>query len=159
MGGYRSGASLSATRATEPGRQSTSSMSRSSDRPSPDTVLIVEDEDDIRELLAGLLEADGYRVLRARNGQEALALLHGPRRPCLIVLDLMMPVMDGRAFLRARRADPAASRLPVIIITAYGQDVDFAGLGAAGLVPKPFDLDALLAMVAAHCPRSGSPAA
>src|SRR5689334_22102592 len=101
-------------------------------------VLVVEDEADLRQLLAGVLEGDGFRAVTARNGYEALHLLRdGAVHPCLILLDLMMPGMNGWSFLRQRRADPALADVPVVIVSAYGQNVDASQLGAVDLLAKP----------------------
>jgi CheY-like chemotaxis protein len=107
--------------------------------------MVVEDDFAIRETLRELLEDEGYRVLWASNGQEALALLEH-RSPRLILLDLMMPVMDGREFRLAQRSDPALARIPVVVISAdHALEQKVAGLAVDGWLAKPFELDALLA--------------
>jgi CheY-like chemotaxis protein len=116
-------------------------------------ILIVDDDDDIRELLAEFLEDEGYRVVTARNGLDALGRLRaGGAPPCLILLDLMMPVMNGFQFLEAFRSDPALALIPVAVVSAHG------GLGpseraaiAAPIYAKPLDLDALLEVVGRLC--------
>jgi CheY-like chemotaxis protein len=115
------------------------------------TILVVEDDDDIREGLREILEAEGYRVVIAHNGQEALecAELH---RPALILLDLMMPVMDGFAFievLRRTQGEPSAS-IPVVLVTAAG-DTATAHLSGMPMLPKPIDIERLLQVVAERC--------
>jgi CheY-like chemotaxis protein len=110
----------------------------------PHVVLVVDDDADIRDLLADALEAEGYAAVSARHGAEALERIR-QLRPDLIVLDLMMPVMDGRSFLAAKNRDPALSGIPVIAMTA----ATWNGVeGAVTLLKKPFDLDAFLADVA-----------
>lgn len=108
-------------------------------------VLVVDDDVDIREALSDTLEHRGYAVVTARNGREALDFLRSRRPPAVILLDLMMPVMDGYEFLEARQSDPALSAIPVVIISA-GQGVDRARLGtSAPVLSKPVRLAELLA--------------
>jgi CheY-like chemotaxis protein len=107
-------------------------------------VLVVEDDDDIREMVTEVLTQDGYRVTAAPNGADALeqALL---RRPDAIVLDLMMPVMTGWQFMRVKRWYPALAGVPVVVVSAstYAPPED-----AAAFLQKPFDIDTLRATVA-----------
>lgn len=115
-------------------------------------VLVVEDDFDIRGTIRLALEAEGYTVATAENGREALEYLRGVGVPCLILLDLMMPVMDGWAFRAAQRADPGWARVPVVVISADGRASQKArALGAADGLSKPIDLDALLDTVKRHC--------
>jgi CheY-like chemotaxis protein len=113
---------------------------------------VVDDDPDIREAVQDILSFEGYTVLQADNGREALELLNRqpPVRPCLILLDLMMPVMDGEEFVGHLRKDPALASLPVILVTASGRSM-FPGIRA--IIKKPFEMDELLATVAAHCAR------
>jgi CheY-like chemotaxis protein len=92
-------------------------------------------------------------VVWAANGHEALARLHGGRpMPGLILLDLMMPVMDGWEFLVAQQDDPALARIPVIVISAdHALRHEVAQLEVAGYLPKPFEYDALLDTVQRYC--------
>jgi CheY-like chemotaxis protein len=105
----------------------------------PGPVLIVDDDFDVREALADLLVDEGLSVVTAADGAEAIKLLrtlHVP--PSIILLDLMMPVMNGYAFLEEQRRDPALSSIPVAVITA-GHGVDRARLGnSITVVSKPF---------------------
>jgi phosphate regulon transcriptional regulator PhoB len=122
-------------------------------------VLIVEDEPDIRELLAFHLERDGYLVTRASTGAEALRQVRSAR-PDLVVLDLMLPEMDGLEVCRRLRADSATAALPVIIVTAKGDEVDRVvglELGADDYVVKPFSPKEVLARVRAVLRRSRAP--
>ncbi|HEX9242986.1 MAG TPA: response regulator [Anaeromyxobacter sp.] len=109
-------------------------------------VLVVDDDPDILDAICDILEAEGYRVARARHGGEALERIEA-ERPALILLDLMMPVMDGVSFAQALRARPAVSDLPIVVISADGNRQRAAPVGAAGYLAKPFDIDSLLAHV------------
>ena len=110
-------------------------------------VLVVDDDKMLREVLIGALEDEGYTVRAARNGREALVLLE-QWRPDVILLDLMMPEMDGWAFRSRQLQLPAWADIPVIVLSAgpnlrYGVD----SLRSTAIFPKPFDLDLLLAAV------------
>jgi len=120
----------------------------------PHPVLIVEDDEDIRESLIELLDDEGYEARGVSNGRDALALLAGPdARPCLIILDLMMPIMDGRTFREEQLRRSDVSAIPVVVISAY-KDVEtrLDGLDVSDCLPKPLDLGALMGVVRAHCP-------
>jgi CheY-like chemotaxis protein len=110
-------------------------------------VLVVDDDPDILDAICDILDAEGYRVSRARHGQEALDQVDS-QRPDIILLDLMMPVMDGVAFSQALRLRPAVRDVPIVVISADGNPQRAAAVGAAGYLAKPFDIDALLAQVA-----------
>jgi two-component system, chemotaxis family, chemotaxis protein CheY len=112
-------------------------------------VLVVDDDSDILDAISEILLADGYRVARARHGLEALQQMD-VERPRLILLDLMMPVMDGITFahaLRARRGPDA--HVPILVISADGTPDKIAQVAATAFLPKPFDIDTLLARVGA----------
>jgi CheY-like chemotaxis protein len=116
--------------------------------PSSRPILVVDDDPDIREAVREVLEFDGHEVVLKANGREALdALPHLPE-PCLVLLDMMMPVMDGAAFLQHFRRIPAYNTIPVILCTA---SIHAPPPGAQGLLGKPFELDALLALIQEHC--------
>ena len=88
-------------------------------------VLLVDDDPDIRETLSELLDANGYEVLEAENGQIALDVLKNtPRFPCVVLLDLSMPVLDGREFLRRRASDPILRKIPVVVVSGSNQPAD-----------------------------------
>jgi CheY-like chemotaxis protein len=114
-----------------------------------DVVMVVEDDYAIRETLRELLEEEGYRVTQASNGAEALARLRdsdGP--PTLILLDLMMPVMDGWEFRDAIAGDPRLAEIPVIVISAdHSLDKKVSAMRVQGWLAKPFELGQLLAAV------------
>jgi CheY-like chemotaxis protein len=113
-------------------------------------VMVVDDDDDIRETLTGLLEDEGYTVCACSTGQEALDALRAGALPRVILLDLMMPVMDGVEFRRAQLADPRFADIPVILITAAGlervQRQDFSEV-----LRKPLKIDRVLDLVAGYC--------
>jgi CheY-like chemotaxis protein len=117
-------------------------------------VLVVEDDFDIRESLMGFLEDHGYQPIGAAHGQEALQKLGGPDlRPCMILLDLMMPIMDGRAFRERQLQQPGLSQIPVVIISASAEGEQTAReLNMAAHFPKPLNLKALLQVVRDLCP-------
>ena len=111
------------------------------------TILIVEDEQDIRELLAYNLEKEGYATVQAADGKEGLELARS-RKPDLILLDLMLPKMDGLAVCRELERDSGTVRIPIIMLTARGEDVDrILGfeLGADDYIAKPFGMMELIA--------------
>jgi CheY-like chemotaxis protein len=110
------------------------------------SVLIVEDDHTTRELLGLLLQRAGYCVAQAGDGREALEILEHGRKPDVILLDMMMPRLDGWGFLEKRAANPELGPIPVVISTAVpdaGRDWA-ANLGARGCVVKPFDVSTLL---------------
>jgi two-component system, chemotaxis family, chemotaxis protein CheY len=116
------------------------------DRP---LVLVVDDDPDILEAICDILSGEGYRVARARHGVEALERVK-EERPSVILLDLMMPVMDGAAFVEAMRASGGAFDIPIVVISADSSPQRAVAVGARGFLAKPFDIDALLAQVAAN---------
>ncbi|WP_242392800.1 response regulator [Anaeromyxobacter oryzisoli] len=120
-------------------------------------VLVVDDDPDILDAICDILEGERYRVARARNGLEALDRV-GEELPAVILLDLMMPVMDGLAFATAFRKQPLARSVPIVVISADGNPQRAAALGAAGFLAKPFDIDALLSRVSDVAGASPSPA-
>jgi CheY-like chemotaxis protein len=114
------------------------------------TVLIVDADDDIRDTLRLALELQGYEVLMAADGKEALDLLRTRPRPGLILLDLMMPVLDGWEFVKELDRDPTIADIPIVVITAYA---DRARPVPRSLltIEKPLDLINLLDVVKRHC--------
>lgn len=110
-------------------------------------VLVVDDDPDILEALAEILEVEGFESRRARNGKEALDKL-GPRTPDLILLDLMMPVMDGWEFAQKLRAISNFDAPPIIVLSADRNVAAKAReLGAVAYLSKPFELEELLQLV------------
>jgi len=123
-----------------------------SDRP----VLIVDDSADVREILSLLLEGEGYPTLCADSGDAALDLLQHGAQPFVILLDWMMPGMDGEAVRAELRADPRTASIPVVVVTASPQLGGHAPADGTTLV-KPFDADELLHVVGEHHGRSWPP--
>jgi CheY-like chemotaxis protein len=113
-------------------------------------IMIVDDDVDIRNTVANILEDEGYRVAKAGNGQEALAYLTTPGapRPDLILLDMMMPIMDGATFHERQQQLPQIATIPVVTFTAFGAPADIAW--AAGRLSKPLRLETLLSLIAKH---------
>jgi CheY-like chemotaxis protein len=115
-------------------------------------VLVADDDLDLRESLRLALELNGHEVDEARNGQEALERL-ASEPPCVILLDLMMPIMDGWQFRRRQLADPVLAAIPVVVISAMPAELQRAHeLAAQRIFIKPFDYDELLETVATICP-------
>jgi CheY-like chemotaxis protein len=114
------------------------------------SVLVVEDHEDLREMLVALLQTEGFDVLTAQNGAEALERLHD-ELPSVILLDLMMPVMAGDEFRRRQLADPRLRDVPVICMTAaHDGAVRAARMGVDAYFQKPVDFDRLIGAVHAH---------
>jgi CheY-like chemotaxis protein len=115
-------------------------------------ILIVEDDPDLARLMAEVLDAAGYRTAIAANGREALEPLRMNNRPDLILLDMMMPVMDGWAFREEQRKLLEAASIPVVVVTADGDARrKAASLQAAGYLAKPISIDGLLGAVERVC--------
>jgi CheY-like chemotaxis protein len=115
------------------------------------TILIVEDDDEIRELLAEMLGEEGYAVVTASDGREALTRLEAGLAPRLVVLDLMMPNMDGWSLRAAMLEDPTLARIPVVVLSGAA-DVRQAssGLGAVKVLTKPVKWTTFLEVVREH---------
>jgi CheY-like chemotaxis protein len=115
------------------------------------SILIVEDDPDTREMLERFLQLEGFDVRTAANGQLALQALQADSALCVILLDLMMPVMNGWQFRQAQVQDPKLSRIPVVVVTAAGSREDIPSIEADGWLSKPVDFDRLLATIAPLC--------
>jgi two-component system, OmpR family, response regulator CpxR len=116
-------------------------------------LLVVEDDIDIRESMIEVLEENGCEVVGAADGLQALVYLkRTDRQPCLILLDLMMPVMDGEAFREAQLNDPVLSSIPVVVVSAYG-DVQARAkkLQVESFIKKPVKIDELMTAVERLC--------
>jgi CheY-like chemotaxis protein len=110
-------------------------------------VMIVDDDPDIREEIASALVSEGYDVSEASDGAEALAALDRAK-PSLVLLDMMMPRMNGNEFLDEVALRPDLREIPIVVVSAYPGEVR---RGARKIVPKPISLSALLGVVAEYC--------
>jgi CheY-like chemotaxis protein len=115
-------------------------------------ILVVDDDAEVREALGCLLELNGFPVVTAGDGADAMRRLRSGLRPCLIVLDLTMPEKDGFQFRREQLQTPDLADIPVAVCSAI-YDVRHASklLGADAYLTKPVDVDALMALVTRHC--------
>jgi CheY-like chemotaxis protein len=114
-------------------------------------ILVVEDDRSLRESLSDALELEGYRVVCAEHGRAALDHLAKAELPCLILLDLMMPVMDGRTFRAEMLKDQTLATVPVVLITAGGAQAA-AKVAADQVLHKPLRMDTVVNVVKEHCP-------
>jgi CheY-like chemotaxis protein len=111
-------------------------------------ILIVDDSEITRQGLSRAAEDAGFNGISVANGQEALAMLRGGAAIDLVVLDLLMPIMDGWQFLKLLKRDPALASIPVIVLSgAADLPEQIGGLGAVGVLPKPVELDRLCACI------------
>jgi len=116
------------------------------------SVLVVEDDRDIRDALRESLVMMGYRVDVASNGEEALRFLAEHEKPAVILLDLMMPVMDGWQFRVQQQLDPRICDIPVVLITADGNAKHKAdNMGAHDRIKKPFEFEELIKIAHEFC--------
>ena len=116
------------------------------------TVFIVEDDPDTREMLGKFLELEGFHVETAANGRQALDRLSSGLKASVIVLDLMMPIMDGWQFREEQRKIPAVASIPVVTVTADGDARGkAASIQAVGYIAKPISIDTLLDEVERIC--------
>jgi CheY-like chemotaxis protein len=113
-------------------------------------VLVVEDEPDIREVVSDVLADEGFEVLGARDGVEGLRKARA-WHPSVVLLDLMMPGMNGWEFCAARHDDPELAKIPVIVLSALGRVDD---LDASAFLQKPFEIDRLVSEVRRHAPAA-----
>ena len=112
------------------------------------TVLVIEDEDDLRESMRDLLEDGGYAVVAARDGQEALDALAGIEHLCVVLLDLLMPRMNGWDFFEKMRALPDHGMVPVVV---HSSAPSRAPAGVALVLKKPVEPERLLSVVREYC--------
>lgn len=123
-----------------------------------ESILVIEDEEDIAELIRYNLEREGYRVVHAESGERGLEIVRR-QRPDLVLLDLMLPGMDGLEVCKRVRADAAGAQTPIIMVTARGEEADVVTgleLGAEDYLTKPFSPRVLVARVRAVLRRRGS---
>jgi two-component system, cell cycle response regulator DivK len=117
-------------------------------------ILVVEDQEDNRQIVRDLLTTTDYEVMEAENGEEALAAV-AKQRPDLILMDIQLPIMDGYEATRRIKADPALRAIPIIAVTSYALSGDEEKARAAGcddFVPKPFSPRQLLAKIRKYLP-------
>jgi CheY-like chemotaxis protein len=120
-------------------------------------VLIVEDDPDLRDMLATVLTTEGFHAVAAEDGLEALHVLRtmtrrAPDTPCLVLLDLAMPRLGGNAFRRAQLEDPRLAAVPVAVVSGAADAFEWAQtLGAVAVLTKPIDFDVLLGIVRKFC--------
>lgn len=119
-----------------------------------DVILVVDDDPDVREALCCALQAEGHEAIAARNGAEALSTLRtvAPRQVCLVLLDLMMPVMSGFEFRKQQAADPQLAGIPVAIMSARWDARD--ELQGLTFLRKPMRLEEVLDVARRHCVRA-----
>jgi CheY-like chemotaxis protein len=113
------------------------------------SILVVEDDESIRETLRFAIAMEGYSVATASQGREALNVLAKMKEPCLILLDLMMPVMNGWEFVLELQKDMTLSMNPIVIVTAFAENAD--GIIAEDVIKKPVDLNRLFAVIYKYC--------
>jgi CheY-like chemotaxis protein len=114
------------------------------------TILVVEDEDESRQVLMQILELEGFNAVGASNGVEAMDYLHTSDLPCLIILDLLMPVMNGRQFRNALLQVAELAKIPVVVVSALDSSA-VSDLGVVRVFRKPLDIDALVRIVRENC--------
>lgn len=121
----------------------------------PPLVLIVEDDQSLRDMLADLLDGSGYRTVTATDGAAGLDTLRRAA-PDLVLLDVAMPIMDGLTFLRRRSAEACRPTVPVVVMSAQRRESEVRTLGAQQFISKPFDLDDLLCVIDHYLRTPGS---
>jgi CheY-like chemotaxis protein len=122
-----------------------------------DYVLVVDDDPDLRQILCEVIREAGVPCVATSNGKEALAHLTGSPAPALILLDLEMPIMDGRAFRVRQLADPAIAEVPVAVLSADDRSAEVPELNGTIWLHKPIDLASLLDIVGRHVPLATPP--
>jgi CheY-like chemotaxis protein len=118
----------------------------------PFELLLVEDDDELRDALVDALALHGYHVVTAINGSDALTVIRqGQAHPCVILLDLMMPVMDGVSFLQHHAIDPSVGTVPVVVLTAKGAVAETLVDTVVAVLPKPVPMTRLLEILRTAC--------
>jgi CheY-like chemotaxis protein len=115
------------------------------------TVLVVDDDPGVGEALATLLSDEGYQVVTAHDGRAALSYLADHEAPCVILLDIMMPVMDGYAFRTEQCRHSALAAIPVVVLSAGAKNERVMEMCPTGFLSKPIDVDALLTLLEEYC--------
>ena len=119
-------------------------------------VLVVEDDREQRETLCAMLDLEGFQHVEAANGREALDYLNESRAPCLVLLDLEMPVMSGWDFRARQLSDARLAHIPVVIVTANDRGLDARFPGVAGFLWKPLEFHKLAVLLDRVCNRAGT---
>jgi CheY-like chemotaxis protein len=116
-------------------------------------VMVVDDDSDLREAIMEMLQDNAYSVVGAANGKEALDFLRrATSLPCVILLDLMMPIMDGKTFRAELMRNPELSEIPVVVLSAHANMDDvLAGFAVSAKLRKPVQMGSLMALVDRHC--------
>jgi CheY-like chemotaxis protein len=115
-----------------------------------DEVIVIEDEAESRTYLVEILQLEGFKVVAFSNGAEALNYLSRSAPPCLIILDMRMPVMDGPRFRSVMLQDSRLAKIPVVVVTAFEPSAA-ASLSALRVFRKPVDVDALMVTIRDNC--------
>ena len=118
-------------------------------------VLVVDDDSDVRRMILLLLRSEGYETESANDGAEALALMR-QRRPCVVLLDINMPLMDGWEFRKQQLADPALADVPVVCMTGIVHPEDVERILGITCLRKPVDFPSLIRAVEKVCRRNAS---
>lgn len=113
-------------------------------------ILVVDDEPSLVEAMTSVLEDEGYSVTSAADGAAALRALHDGLRPCLAILDLMMPSMNGWELRAAMLADPSLANIPVAIVSAFARG-EMATLQPSAILEKPFQLSEIVELADRYC--------
>ncbi|MBC7692421.1 MAG: response regulator [Methylotenera sp.] len=122
-------------------------------------IFVIEDDRDIREAFVSILESEGYGVESFADGQKAIDRLYTAPEPCLILLDMMMPIMNGEEFMEHFHKLPATILpIPVFLVSATSNAKHSGKMGCKGFVKKPIDLNALLMMVGEFCKKNSKAA-
>jgi CheY-like chemotaxis protein len=121
-------------------------------------VLLIEDDFMLRQHMADLLSAEGYQVSSAADGADALWLLEREPLPVAIILDLVLPKMNGISFREAQLQSPTLRSIPTIVVSAIDKRVDLTSLGFAAIIPKPARFEKLAEALAKLCPSTNGPA-
>ena len=119
-------------------------------------LMIVDDDDDLRDAIADIMSAQGYKVAAFADARAALASLESGGTPFLILLDLMMPGMSGWEFRAAQLKSPRLTPIPVVVVTAASTFIDGAALRDIEILRKPFELDTLLTLVGRYAAAAPS---
>jgi CheY-like chemotaxis protein len=120
------------------------------------TILVVDDEGSVADVLSAILTDEGYRVVTAENGREGLARV-AESHPDLVLSDVMMPLLDGRELCRAIKSDPVHSAIPVVLMSAVADKVVGSDCNYNAFIHKPFDLNTLLDLIARLLARPNRP--